>query len=84
MSASRRHDTDVNDAATRDALDNLALSRSVLVEYARDLAAPRGGSAAFAPRSATLRALMSVGRLPLPWIRWAFSAFLLLRSIRKK
>lgn len=80
-----RHDGIVADAATRAALERLAQSRWQLARWVEVRALAREISAVggFRPRSATMRTLMSMGG-QLPWARWAFSAFMLWRSLRRR
>lgn len=86
-------DPAITDAATLLALRRLSASRVRLREYASELATRSaddddgGLGRLFQPRSATLRALMSLGSLGatrLPWFRWAFQAFLMWRSLRRR
>ena len=87
------------DPDTREALDRLEESRNQVVNWAAARASDRQqgrGGNGFMPRSAAMRALMTVGlgtvglgslgrlRMALPAIRWGISAFLLLRSLRKR
>ncbi|MET0281423.1 MAG: hypothetical protein ABW278_09925 [Steroidobacteraceae bacterium] len=78
------------DPATRQALARLHESRIRLADWAHDMAARRvEEQQGFHPKSTTLRTLMSIGQVPfaqlrLPWVRWAFSAFLMLRSMRRR
>lgn len=74
------------DPATAQALQRLRQSREGLARWMEARAHSRAAASArgFQPRSATMRALMSAGRLRLPWIRWGLSLLVLLRSMRRR
>jgi hypothetical protein len=87
------------DPDTREALERLSESRNQVLGWAAARAAARqesGYPSGFMPRSTAMRALMTMGmgavglrslgrlRMALPAIRWGISAFLLLRSMRRK
>lgn len=80
----------IGDAATRLALDRLAESRLRLADWSAQMATripsrgPLGFLENFSPRSKTLQMLMSLALPRLPWMRWAFSALLMLRSWRRR
>jgi hypothetical protein len=74
------------DPATQLALARLAQSRHRLQQRIEAAAQARvaGGASGFQPRSATLRMLLSLGRVKFPWLRMAVPAFILLRSLRRR
>lgn len=73
------------DPETREALERLAATRVDLAAWIGTMRQPAaGGVWGFQPRSATMRALLALGQQRLPWMRWAFSAFVLLRSWRRR
>lgn len=84
----------IHDTATQLALLRLAESRERLGDWATEMSARVAsrqsnplsalGFGNFSPRSQTLKMLMSLALPRLPWIRWAFSAFSLLRAFRRR
>ncbi len=74
----------ITDAATLRALERLVQSRADLERWAAAAAQQRATIARFQPRSETLRTLMSLVGVQLPWLRWAFSAFMMWRSFRQR
>jgi hypothetical protein len=81
---------ELGDPATRHALARLHESRLRLADWALTMAEKRAEEQqGFHPKSATLRTLMSIGQVPfaqlrLPWVRWAFSAYMMFRSMRRR
>jgi len=73
------------DPATALALERLALSRERVAGWIDARLHPQPqAEAGFHPRSALLNALLFLGRQRFPWLRWAVSAFMMLRAMRRR
>ena len=74
----------VTDAETLLALERLRISRLRLKRWTETLGhkQPARGGGVFSPRSGVMNAVMSMGKMRM--LRWAFSAYMMLRSKRRR
>jgi hypothetical protein len=77
-------DAIITDAGTLAALERLRISRLRLKRWTSTLGAKQPGRSGgvFSPRSGVVNAVMSMGKMRM--LRWAFSAYMLLRRKRRR